>query len=94
MKSYTSGPRLSKKVDNNIHWINCYPVDGMDKPCYPLERDLSGPSCSEINHYPAESTACFVNTQGSWGGGGGGVLSKNLCRDVQHAPRNTYPIAD
>ena len=39
-----AGPSCLKAVDNTIHWINCYLVDKcqQNKPCYPLDSDLSG----------------------------------------------------
>ena len=41
--------RVVRKVHNTIHWINHYPADSV--VCffntYPLDSDLSGPSCSK-----------------------------------------------
>ena len=40
-----------QKVDSANHWINLYPLDSAIfigfRNTYPLDNDLSGPSCSK-----------------------------------------------
>ena len=53
MLKQLAGP-VVQRLDNAMHQINHYPVDKcwQNKPCYPLDSDLSGGECYPPSEQP------------------------------------------